>query len=292
MFSSLRYTRLSVVFVLTFVNIVIIKPLPPENAPQIGNFQTFLPAILTPEPQNGVAWAWYGNRQPGDAELLNVEWFHIWSTRPIANAPIGFVQHIWCDRYPAMDWLNGTNLLQKAQSDIPADYDSYILFYNEPDYKGQCERTPRQAAFAYKQIREMFPSAILIGPMVSDQDYRKDWVWTKQFYNELMGLQVPLPDIGSIHTYMGEHPQLIIDSFFDLMATYPNAPTTAWVTEFGARRPEMVQLMLETYQNDPRILRWGYFTPRILEDSSLKDLALLDENGLTAVGQAYVEMQK
>lgn len=79
-------------------------------------------------------------------------------------------------------------------------------------------------------------------------------------------------------------PHLIVDSLFGLLATYPDAPTTAWVTEFAGGEAQ-ARLMIDYYESDPRIERYAWFTARgwaadlITQDSQLTPLGEIYRGG-------------
>lgn len=254
---------------------------------------TYLPLVATTAPRNGAAWAWGQN--PADAELLSIDWYYNYGVRGNPRIDAQFVPFLWCDRWPPHDYANGRDYFQLWRDNGLTDYSGYALILNEPDLAGsdrggQCDRTPRQAAYIYRQALEICPGCKWVGPVTSDMDYRRGWVWQRQFYNYIMGWRLPMPAVGAIHTYLVESPQLILDSYFAMLSEYPNSPTTAWVTEFGNSNPAVVNQMLHTWQDDPRITRWAYFAPRIpANETHLHPLTLIDPNGsLTAVGRAYV----
>lgn len=274
--SHLKHTRIMLLgILLTFLtnSAQAQWPLPPEDMPI--RYTAYLPLITTPEPQNGAAWAAAGRRHPRDAEILHIAWYHNWG--PVgANLENGavFVPTLWCDRYPPMDWADGTNLLQRMTEVIPANYTGPILFINEPDLPGsdtggQCDRTPEQAAWLYYQLRLAFPRATLVGPQPSHLDYVNGWPWLRAFYDFLSSQGWPPPDVATIHTYIDtEPPGKIVDSLFALLSAYPDAPHTAWVTEYGSCNPGIIHLMRSYWQSDARITRWAFFTPRWWDDGA------------------------
>lgn len=256
-------------------------------------FQIFIPFATTPEPQAGAAWAW--GQQVEDEKLLKIEWYYNYGTKGNPRIRAQFVPFLWCDRWPPHDYANGTNYFTVWRNQL-ANYRGYALILNEPDLPGsdsggQCDRTPRQAAYIYAQARALCPSCVWVGPAVSDRDYRAGWPWLRQFYNELMGLGAPLPEVSAIHTYLAEDPRLIVDSHFALLAQFPGSAKTAWVTEFGHERAEVVNAMLAVWHGDARVTRWAYFAPRIpAGEGYLHKLTLVDDTGgLTALGRTWLK---
>lgn len=221
----------------------------------------------------GFAWAEYGTRQPHDAEYLGATWFLVWS--PIdphqgrQRTGIESVTYAPCPTggYQAYGDAVKWDAFDRLDKYLGRNWSGPILFLNEPDLPDQCNLNPIRAAKFYAQLRKQYAKAILIGPAVSDGDYVKGWPWMKGFYDELERMKVKMPDHSAIHSYVRwQHPQVLVDSHFDMLAQYSGAPTTAWVTEFAAcGRPDRLAQMIDTYQNDERILRYAYFGPRIFD---------------------------
>lgn len=286
------------------------RPLPPEdNIDQVGNV-VYLPivAYYQPNQYQGAAWAGMGARQPLDAEILSIRVAHGWGTYPTSESVskrtsdgILHIQHVWCDLYPPHDYLNGTNLLQRAQDNIPSTYTGPILFANEPDLKGsltggQCDRTPRQVAFLYLQLREMFPNAELIGPQVSHLDWDNNWAWLRAFYNEITNMGLPMPDKMGLHAYSQTNPDDMIQSALNLAANYYEQSPKIWITEYGSCNPNMMQAMTSYYRQSPHIEYYFVFTPRWWRDpqfaTCLNLFTDMETYQLTPVGYGYLQGQE
>lgn len=264
---------------------------PVRGDPAVQSY-VYIPLVVMPEPVKGAAWAW--EKSPEMESLLGIEWYYNYSPRPAPNIRAAFYPFLWCDHYPSLDYRSDTNLFDLWQENVPPDYDGPALFINEgdgggSDTGGQCERTPHQAVYIYKYAREICPNCVWVGPVTSHLDYLRGWPWQREFYDYLTIMNLPYPDIGAIHTYLvTEHPRLIIDSYFTMLSAYTGAPQTAWVTEFGANDPAMVSLMIDAWDNDPRITKYAYFAPKIPPSSIDYPLTLIDENGfLTYPGMVY-----
>jgi hypothetical protein len=111
-----------------------------------------------------------------------------------------------------------------------------------------------------KAARELCPGCIIVGPAVSHEDYRAGWKWLRAFYVEALRIGVTLPEVSAIHTYLPGDPARIVDSHFALLAEFPGAATTAWVTEFATSSPAQARRMIDYYEADPRITRYAWFT--------------------------------
>ena len=251
------------------------------------------------DPKAGIAWAAYGSRLPEDMNILCPSVIHTWSLRPLnyrpSDAPqVRFIQHLACDTAPAMAWGDDVrvNNVELAQMLLGSEFDGVLLFLNEPNEPGQCYMSPVRAGKFYRYVRRTYPNAIIVGPQPSDNDYKAGWVWLRAFYDELERFDAPLPDVGAVHSYLAENPQLLLDSFFGVMAEYTSAPDTVWVTEFGQGDTAVVREMIRTYRDDERVGAYFYFTPRYQEWSEFPDWTLFDgEDGYTLnpVGRVWVE---
>jgi hypothetical protein len=270
-------------------------PAPERMAEQMtapGNV-LWLPAVASPEPVRGWARA-YSNLSDAEMQQLGIEWYYDYALRhPLPHrAGAEYVPFLWCDIYPALAYNAPAIRYFERLAQLPEGYDGYVLFLNEPDLRGatvdggQCERTPRQAAYMLKAARQVCPACRFVGPVVSHEDYLQAWPWLRGFYIEAARLGVRLPEVSAIHTYLTENPQYIIDSHFHLLGQFPGAATTAWVTEFATSSPDLVARMIAYYESDPRITRYGWFTAR----GWRADADLITADGqVTAVGQAWLK---
>lgn len=272
-------------------------PLPTTEAVQEAapEFVAWLPIVTRPEPVRGLAYC-CGSLRPGEAALLNIGWHYDYTLRrPGRSLDNGsqYVPMLWCDIYPALRYdapaINYFDQLRR----LPADYNGYLLFANEPDLRGsihdggQCERTPRQVAYMLRSVRQICPGCRVVGPNVSHIDYVRGWPWLSAFYDEVRRLGVRPPEVAAIHDYTGQPPTAIVDSLFALLATFQDAPETAWVTEFGSCDAAWVAEAVATYERDERISRYAYFTGRDWPQTPC--LPLLANEGLSATGQAWVD---
>jgi hypothetical protein len=254
----------------------------------------FLPLVSTIEPSRGWAKA-YSNLTEQELQKLNVDWYYDYTLKyPFPSRGIEYVPFLWCDIYPSLKYENPAIRYFDELKKLPQDYNGYLLFLNEPDLRGsridggQCERTPRQAAYMLKAVRELRPDVILIGPVVSHEDYLHGWVWLREFYRIIESnpefADVKKPEIGAIHTYLKNDPANIVNSYFSLQNEFSSFPETAWVTEFAADTPEQAERMINFYKNDPRIERYAWFTARGWQTR----FDLINQNGeLTPLGIVY-----
>lgn len=252
-------------------------------------YTMLLPVIQSPSPVRGWAKA-YSNLSDAELERLGIQWYYDYALRyPFPQrGNVEYVPFLWCDIYPALKYDAPGIRYFDALAKLPEGYSGYLLFLNEPDLRGsrvdgdQCERTPRQAAHMLLAARELCPGCVMVGPAVSHEDYRAGWSWLKAFYIEALRVGVRLPEVSAIHTYLPGDPARIVNSHFALLAEFPGAATTAWVTEFAASSPDQAQRMIDYYEADPRITRYAWFTARGWQ----ADL-ITGDGRVTAVGEIY-----
>jgi hypothetical protein len=228
-------------------------------------YTIMLPLIMVAMPKSGMAWH---NRQPADANVLGgINWYYTYGLHPYPNEDAQFIPMLWCNQWPAYDYIGGYNYLQEAVKLYPPDYAGWMLILNEPDLPGsdrdggQCGMTPIQAAYFYQAAVTLWPNAQFIGPAVSHRDYQAGWPWLRQWYKEVARLDLPTPARSAIHTYLGEPPAAILDSYHMVMSPY-NAPGMVWVTEFGSPDPVQTARMIDVWKARPDVERYAYFTTR------------------------------
>lgn len=263
----------------------------------------YMPTIISSDVSKaGIAWAWHSRRQDSDAEVLGIGWYYTYSVQ--CNTAVEGVQYIpmfWADRWPSNAYYDSyySDKFEQLDRCLPEDYADYLLFFNECDLPGtdttaivgQCGRTPLQAAYMYKKLVEMRPQAKLVGPAVSHRDYQNDWLWYREWLGYIDNWELPMPDVGAIHTYLlDEPPERIVDSYFDMLLEFPDTATTAWVTEFATCKPDRLRIYLDYYNNDTRIERYSYFTIRGDNDPCF--FLMRDEVELTSVGLEWVDFHK
>jgi hypothetical protein len=258
----------------------------------VGEYHTFLPLVVGPEPKAGVVWL---DTEPADVNILHFEWWYDYSLRGRDVPGVEFVPFFWCDKWPPHAYgRKSQDYFELAERHLTPDYNSYLLFLNEPDLTGddtggQCDMEPRRAAYLYKAIREQLPHAKLVGPAVSHRDYWSNWLWLRTWYGLIDEMGLRPPEVAAIHTYMSENPQWIVDSLFTMLAEFPGSPGTVWVTEFGNCDPAVVQWMLDTWQADGRVSRYAYFTVRDFEPHCENLFYNTPGYSLTPAGRVWVK---
>lgn len=294
--SKKKHMLLLLVILATMIIIVLVieptkKQTPVDNIQPIMPFNikaSYLPVVMNGNGSSrpsitrfgyGIDW----REQLFTDELndkLNATWFHQWLIRPSITqlGGIEFVQHFYCDDQSYFD---------KLQEHVNLGYAGYLLFLNEPDRYDQCDLTPSEAVDALVRVRSICPTCVLVGPQVSHVDVMlHNWEWLKGFYTEANRRNVQLPPYGGLHTYLSNPPyqgNFIVDSFYEVSASFGYEPLGVWFTEIGGDSIEAVRGMAETCRNDNRVERCAYFSPKCDPSMSFwhfnQHYCIMDMNG-------------
>lgn len=254
-------------------------------------YAVWLPVVALPEPVQGYARA-YSSITPAQAKALRIGWFYTYVLTPSQLGNAQFVPMFWCDQYPSLAHPPLIDYFEAFQQYYSSSYSGYMLFLNEPDLAGsdvdggQCDRSPRQAAYIYAALLDACPNCIFIGPAASHIDYLRGWPWLREWYREIDRLDLRYPDIAAIHDYTSLHPSLVVDSLFSMLSEFPGSPRRAWVTEYGTCDPARLAQAKDYFTADPRIERYAWFTAMGYPNQPC--LNLLSTTGdLTPVGEVY-----
>lgn len=258
--------RKAVISILLFVSIIIValivsqvairKPISPLS-PLVVELQHkfYLPNVAVNydspgySPKKGLAAACTEPVAPGrsewDALKVGASWLYNWSVNPPIISPnIESIPMIWDEHY-IHGPIGGNS--------------SYLMGFNEPDYPGQAELTPEEAAPLWREIEALYPDKKLVSPAPSQLDIE----WLVRFrvvYRNLYG-ENPRLDVLAAHCYESFSYCQSHLLWYENMARQWNIPEV-WVTEFNSvRRPasEMQQLV-EWMESEPEITRYAFFT--------------------------------
>lgn len=260
----------------------------------IITYTIFIPLVLAmqPPPRAGIVWH---NPHPDDPAVTPFEWYYNYGLIPYDGVEQEFVPFFHCPIWPPLAYgREAADYFEIAETALGHDYDGWLLFLNEPneygtDTGGQCEMTPRQAAFFYKSVVTLYPYAEVVGPVVSQHDY-PHWWWMRQWYQWITQLNLPMPAAAAAHFYdaAGTNPIHLTDlttSLRELLAEFPGAPDTIWLTEFGTCEASYAQVMLQEIQSLPYVTRYAWYTTR--RGGACTDLYTTPENTLTPVGYVW-----
>jgi len=227
------------------------------------------------------------------ATVPGVSWWYNWSNRGTGAAlGIEFVPMIWGSAS-----LGGP---------IPSS-SRYLLGFNEPNFKGQSNLTPQQAAADWPQVEALAkPLAIpLVSPAVnfcgsstntsgcSDPSVTDPYTWLKDFLAACTGCQV---DSIAVHWYNCDLPSLqgYIDGSSSLEG-FVQFGKPIWLTEFAcsgsstvAQQQAYMQAAVPYLEGNPHVARYSWFS-----SSNIATAQLMDATGQpTALGTVYAGLSE
>jgi hypothetical protein len=223
------------------------------------------------------------------ASVPGVSWWYDWSNKAAGASASGvaFVPMIW----------GSANLT----ASIPAG-SSYLLGFNEPNFKAQSNLTPQQAATDWPQVEALAkPLGIpLVSPAVnfcgsssntsgcSDPAVTDPYTWLKDFFAACAGCQV---DAVAVHWYNCDLPSLqgYIDGSSSLQG-FVQFGKPIWLTEFScdgshtvAQQQAYMQAAVPYLEGNAHVQRYAWFS-----SSNIASAQLMDASGApTALGTTY-----
>ena len=285
--------------------------------------------------KRGVSYSFEQDKTPAeDMALLTqgegIHWFYNWYIQPDAGAEkarkehnVAFYPMVWNHWTNQRDFENYLSAYLADNPDV-----EYLLGYNEPNLKDQCNYTPREAAkywpslvkFAKKHNLKIIAPAMNYGTM---ENYWVPWVWLDEFFgidriDEESGKLVKnkgypgvsLEDIYAmaVHSYMPDAGAL--KWFINMFEKY-NKPI--WLTEFcswefsqwnAPWQNAEYQLMfmseaITMLELHPNVEKYAWFIPKGSEDETvIPGNKLLTKTvkpdmippKLTTLGQVFVNM--
>jgi hypothetical protein len=225
-------------------------------------------------------------------------WYYNWDQQPPAgNAPANVEDYV---EYVPMAW--GAHFDQQTLINYLLAHPrvKFILGFNEPNFKGQSNLTPFQAAAAWPALQAIADrfNLTIVGPAINFSftggavvengvEYIDPVKWYEDFFAACKGCRV---DHIAIHGYFSEPGYLpwmigLFDKF--------NKPV--WVTEFNqspsASADAAAQYMraaVPLLENDPRVFRYAWFLGR---GGSATTNLFGDQAGvLTNLGNVYANL--
>jgi hypothetical protein len=222
-----------------------------------------------------------------------VSWWYDWSnTGTGAASGVAFVPMIW----------GSANLT----ASIPAG-SSFLLGFNEPNFKAQSNLTPQQAATDWPKVEAIAkPLGIpLVSPAVnfcgsatntsgcSDPTVTDPYTWLKDFFAACAGCQV---DAVAVHWYNCDLPSLqgYIDGSSSLEG-FVQFGKPIWLTEFAcsgsstvAQQQAYMQAAVPYLEGNPHVARYSWFS-----SSNIATAQLMDATGQpTALGTVYAGLSE
>jgi hypothetical protein len=270
------------------------------------------PIIFTPihtiqaqtvSPKRGIA---YGNNSSADMSLLSqgISWWYNWSETPESSV-LNSYSGLGIDFVP-MAW-NGNFNQQKLRDFLLAHPDiKYILGFNEPNFTGQANMTPTQAAANWPKIEAIAdefglkivgPAVNYCGTCVSEggTTYNDPFKYLDDFFSSCSNCRV---DYIAIHSYMNT-----IGALSWYVDQFKRFGKPVWVTEFAgwesnnniisaANQESFLIGAVDFLENDTSVFRYSWFTGRTTGGPGTYpyiDL-LKSGGGLTDLGNTYLTM--
>eukprot|EP00455_Lapot_gusevi_P049800 TRINITY_DN7125_c0_g1_i4.p1 TRINITY_DN7125_c0_g1~~TRINITY_DN7125_c0_g1_i4.p1 ORF type:complete len:262 (+),score=39.26 TRINITY_DN7125_c0_g1_i4:107-892(+) len=245
----------------------------------IGLIVVFLLLALPCESKKGVAVS--GLYNCNDTNFLEVEWWWNWSHQPYCQGTSQpeYVPMIWGE--PQIGLL----------SQLPPS--SWLLTFNEPNYKSQSNMSPEKAAALWPALEAT--GRLLVSPGVTlcslgDLCVYTGFDWLDGFFRACQNCRV---DAVAIHVYQCD----IGTATWLIQQAYDRYHRPVWVTELacGNGTPEQnlnfMKAILPAIQGMGAVQRYAWVAPRWNYDEWAKGGALLtaDTNSmsLTQCGQYF-----
>ncbi|MCL2879762.1 MAG: glycosyl hydrolase [Treponema sp.] len=280
--------------------------------------------LSPPADKRGVAYAFEQDKTPEqDMALLSpaVKWFYNWFVIPEAKAGAAARAHKVA--YYPMVW-NYWDYEKLLEPYLAANPDTeYLMGFNEPNLKDQCNYTPKEAArywphvvqFAKKHHLKLVSPALNYGTM---ENYWVPWVWLDEFFGidridddtgkliknkGYRGVSLADIDAIAIHCYM---PDAGAMKWF--ISNFKKYNKPIWMSEFcswefsqpnAAWQNMDYQMMFMseaiTYlELDPDVEKYAWFIPKGAEDENAipgnKLLTKGPNPQLTPLGIVFVNM--
>jgi hypothetical protein len=257
----------------------------------------------TVSPKRGIA---YGNNSYADLSLLSqgISWWYNWSETPEPSV-INSYSGLGMDFVP-MAW-NGNFNQQKMRDFLLTHPDvKYILGFNEPNFTGQANMTPTQAAANWTKIEAIAdefglkivsPAVNYCGTCVSEggTTYNDPFKYLDDFFSACSNCRV---DYIAIHSYMNT-----IGALSWYVDQFKRFGKPVWVTEFAgwesnnninsaASQESFLIGAVDFLENDTSVFRYSWFTGRTTGGpGTYPYIDLLNSTGgLTDLGNTYLTM--
>ncbi|SEU19994.1 glycosyl hydrolase [Stigmatella erecta] len=251
----------------------------------------------TKSAKRGIA---YGYHSAADMTALStgISWWYNWAPQPESTAA-GVAPTVGVTFSP-MVW-GGTPNVDTLAAQIPAGA-QYLLGFNEPNFKSQANKTPKQAAALWpvleevarrKNLKLVAPAVNYCGDCVSEDGvtFTDPVVYLDAFFKACTNCKV---DYIAVHWYACDVSAL--SWYIGLFKKY-NKPI--WLTEFacGDRPHNEITLAVQKkymtdavnyLENEPAVFRYSWFSGR---NAEIPNINLLGNSGqLTELGQLYVSL--
>ncbi|MDR6759877.1 hypothetical protein J2Y38_000056 [Flavobacterium sp. 2755] len=249
-------------------------------------------------PKRGIA---YGNNSTADLLALKpgVSWWYNWDSLPendvnanYATLGVEYVPMIW-GKLSDADVQNFINKIKPGAK--------YLLAFNEPNFNDGARLSPQEAVDAWvnvekvaaaKNLEIVSASPAFNDPNKSYANISSPTAWHDQFFLLCPNCKV---DYIAFHTYDNTAGSVI--GVTSLLKKY-NRPV--WVTEFANRviqsaadKTAFMKQILNSFENDPDIYRYSWFTGRVPADwTDMQEGQLLSPTSgvLKPIGTEYINV--
>ncbi len=196
------------------------------------------------EPARGLAMAYPQYME--DLDRLNVGWWYAWSSNQSTD-----------QRYVPMSWCG-------EDPNLPLDYSSYVLLFNEPEVETQCNITPAYGLLEYKVLQAKYHHARWV---VGNTTFWGGWQYWLNFFYDLCSAdqQCIMPEYWGVHVYLSGTPEewtQYVQAELDHL--HERTGGTFWITEFAEvnGNVDTDQVLVTLFRNTAYIDRYAYFTNR------------------------------
>jgi hypothetical protein len=239
------------------------------------------------------------NAAPGSAlspsaSNPGVSWWYNWASQGSGQgAGIEFVPMIWGG----------------SSSGPISSGSSYLLGFNEPNFKSQANLTPAQAAADWPKVEALAKSAgiPLVSPAVNycgsstdgsgcaDPTVYDPYTYLKDFFNDCTGCEV---DYIAVHWYNCDLPSLkaYLEGNLDAgggLQGFTQFGKPIWLTEFScngsstaAQNKAYMQAAVPYLEANPHIYRYSWFSAGPIPNAELMN----SDGSLTDLGMTYVSL--
>ncbi|SEP02873.1 Por secretion system C-terminal sorting domain-containing protein [Flavobacterium sp. CF108] len=248
-------------------------------------------------PKRGIA---YGNNSTADLLALKpgISWWYNWGSLPendvnanYATLGVEYVPMIW-GKLSDAEVQNFINRIKPGAK--------YLLAFNEPNFNDGARLTPQEAVNAWVNVEKVAAAKNLeivsASPAFNGPDnyggYSSPTAWHDQFFLLCPDCKV---DYIAFHTYDSSSGAVI--GVTGLLKKY-NRPV--WVTEFANRviqseadKIAFMKQILNSFENDPDIYRYSWFTGRVPAEwtDMLEGQLLSPASGvLKPIGTEYINV--
>lgn len=226
--------------------------------------------------KRGVCHNQYRDTQALELLKPGVSWWYSWGTTPPTGNDyydyngLEFIPMLWADYHVSDNNLEKIRTYCKSHPEV-----KYLLGFNEPNFKGQADMTPQEAAAEWPKVQALAKELGLqiVAPALNyspDAPYQDPLKWMQEF-TDLVGKDAY--DFTAVHAYGGTGVcQKIAGDFHDRFGK------PVWLTEFcywpnesGYQSPatqiRFMQEVVGWLETTPWIYRYAWFMATGASDS-------------------------